>query len=80
MQTGVAFDHEKGSDDGSPKHLRTGINSAMSDHGALVKLLIRKGLITEQEYLDAIADAMEEERDRYEQHLEQAYGVKVTLR
>lgn len=79
MQTGVAFDHEKGSDDGTPKHLRVGINSAMADHAGLVKLLISKGVITEEEYLEAIADSMEEERDRYEQHLELKHGAKVKL-
>ena len=49
-----------------PKHLRVGINAAMSDHSGLVYLLIAKGLITEEEYFEAIADAMECERRRYE--------------
>jgi hypothetical protein len=26
VQSGVAFDQARGSDDGSPKHLRTGVN------------------------------------------------------
>lgn len=37
------------------KHLRVGINAAMSDHGALTWLLIRKGVITEPEYRAALA-------------------------
>jgi len=43
------------------KHNRVGINAAMSDHGALVKLLVDKGVITNVEYLEAIADSMERE-------------------
>lgn len=49
----------------SPKHLRVGVNTAMSDHGALVKLLIDKGIITQEEHLAAIADAMEREVESY---------------
>lgn len=62
MQSGVAYEMSKGNDHATtPKHLRVGVNSAMSDHGGLVKLLIAKGLFTEEEYLTAIADAMEDE-------------------
>lgn len=49
-----------------PKHLRVGVNTGKVEQAALVKLLIRKGLITELEYLDAVAEAMEEELARYE--------------
>lgn len=66
IQTGVAFEHSRGSEDGTPKHLRTGVNIAMCDHAALVKLLIAKGLFT---------DEAEEEVKRYEERL----GGKVTL-
>jgi hypothetical protein len=57
----------------SPKHLRVGINSALCDQAALAKLLIRKGVITEGEYRDAITDEANREADRYEQEL----GVKL---
>lgn len=80
MQTGVAWEHGRGSDDGTPKHLRVGINTALSDHAGLVRLLIKKGLITEEEYLEAIADAMEEERDRYEKRIMAEHGVSIKLR
>jgi len=49
-----------------PKHLRTGINCAMADQSGLAKLLIDKGLITENEYLEAIRLAMNEELARYQ--------------
>lgn len=79
MQSGVAFDHAKGSQDGSPKHLRVGINSAMSSHAALVKLLIAKGLLTQDEYIEAVRLEMIEEVERYERRLKEIYGVDIHL-
>lgn len=79
VQTGVAHEHELGSQDGTPKHLRTGVNCAMADHGSLAKLLISKGLITEEEYIAALADGMEEEVKRYEERLTERLGRPVRL-
>lgn len=67
MQSGVAFEQSRGSQDGTPKHLRVGINVAMCDHAALVKLLVEKGIITDEEYAKAIRDEMRAEVDRYEE-------------
>lgn len=69
MQTGVALDQSRGSNDGTPKHLRVGINSALCDHAALVRLLIERGLFTQDQYTKAIADEMEQEKQRYEERL-----------
>lgn len=69
MQTGVKIDHAKGSTDGSPKHLRVGINACAVDHAALVWLLIAKGVIDETEYVKEVADEMEREKQRYEERL-----------
>lgn len=69
MQTGVAAEHGKGSSDGSPKHLRVGVNSALVSVAALGALMIRKGLITLDEYEAAMADQMEAEAARYEARL-----------
>jgi hypothetical protein len=79
MQTGVAYEHQHDPSDGSPKHLRTGINCAMSDHAGLVRLLISKGVITEDEYTKFIADSMEEEKAAYEARLSERFGKKITL-
>jgi hypothetical protein len=81
MQSGVAQEMEmpERSKATDPKHLRVGINVAMVDHSALVTLLIAKGVLTEDEYLAAIADAMEQEKSRYEASLSEALGIKVTL-
>ena len=81
MQSGVAMEMNLPGRHAAtePKHLRVGVNSAMADHGALVKLLISKGLITEDEYLEAIADGMEREQQAYEDRLSQHYGRPISL-
>jgi hypothetical protein len=79
VQSGIAFGEARAKERGErfqqtePKHLRVGINAALCDHGSLVKLLIAKGVMTEEEYLEAIAVGMEEEKARYETDL----GVKL---
>lgn len=80
MQTGVAYQMEFDPSETNPKHLRTGINSAMVEHGALVGLLIEKGLMTYEEYFKALADNMEREVESYRRKLEERLGKSVTLR
>jgi hypothetical protein len=82
MQSGVAFEHLNGGDDGSPKHLRVGVNSALVGNAALVRLLASKGLITFEEYEEAVADEMEREVQRYEDRINATYPGKsrVTLK
>lgn len=84
VQSGVKADMETDPNPSSrgattPKHLRTGLISAMADHGSLAGLLIAKGVFTEAEYLDAIASGMEAEQARYEQLLTRRLGKPVTL-
>lgn len=79
MQSGVKSEMELGSRDTEPKHLRVGVNSALVDSAALAALLIAKGVITEDEYLEAIAAGMEREVTTYETRLSAALGTKVTL-
>lgn len=79
MQSGVKMEMELGSRDTEPKHLRVGVNSALAASGALADLLIRRGVITEEEYAEAIAAGMEREQAAYEQRLTSRLGTKVTL-
>lgn len=81
MQSGVAFMMSYDRKQTDPKHLRVGINGALCDQGGLVTLLIRKGLITEEEYLQAILQSMEAEVERYKADLVAATGgkTKITL-
>lgn len=71
MQSGVLFvltnqDFDLLAHESSPKHLRVGVNTAMSEVGALARLLMEKGVFTREEYFKALADAMEEEQKTYE--------------
>jgi hypothetical protein len=79
VQSGVKFDHETGGDGGDAKHLRTGVNIALSETAALGKLMVDKGLITADEYADAIIATLEREVASYEAMLSKRLGTKVTL-
>jgi hypothetical protein len=79
VQSGVAWDHSTGSDDGTPKHLRTGVNIALVETGAIGRLLVRKGLVTPGEYADAIIEGLEKEVAMYERRLREKLGSNVTL-
>jgi hypothetical protein len=81
MQSGVAAKMNVDPAETTPKHLRVGVNSAMVDTSAMATLLIAKGVITEQEYVAAVADAMEREKALYEQWAREHFGNPgVTLR
>jgi len=81
MQAGVKMEYARGFPDGDEHvHARVGINVALRDSASLAKLLMAKGLITEAEYLAAIADGMEEEVRQYEQRLTRNFGGKVAIK
>ena len=61
------------------KDIRTGVNAAMRDHGSLVDLLVKKGVMTRLEYMTAIADGMEAEKRNYERELAERLGRPVIL-
>jgi hypothetical protein len=79
MQTGVAYEMNQNVAPTQPKHLRVGINAAMCDHAGLVELLIQKGIITEEEYLDALICSMEREVAKYEKLLSEQLNANITL-
>lgn len=80
MQSGVAGTLQLvGDSSASPKHLRVGVNSAMSNMAGIARLLIEKKVITELEYAVAIADEMEREKERFEAQLTKALGRPVKL-
>ena len=75
VQSGVAMEIESGhSGAHEPKHLRVGINSAMVTDRAVACLLIAKGLVTAEEYYEAVAVAAE-----HEARLSSCIGMKVNL-
>lgn len=80
MQSGVAFvmQHEPG--ETTPKHLRVGVNSALLDSSATARLLMQKGVFTEDEYYDALIEVFEEEVDRYQARIRNRIGYDgITL-
>lgn len=79
MQSGVAMAMQYDPKSTEPKHLRVGINSAMSDQGGLAALLIEKGVFTLAEYEKAMADAMEREAEKYRREVSTNLGVDITL-
>jgi hypothetical protein len=80
MQAGVGLREKLGrSNETTPKHLRVGVNSAMVEHSALARLLVAKGIITEPEYREALAEGMRDEVALYEQGLTEELGKTVTL-
>lgn len=79
MQSGVAFKMGHDPNETNAKHLRVGVNSALRDSSTLARLLMAKGLITEEEYVAAQADGMEEEAELYRRWLSDHTGVNITL-
>jgi hypothetical protein len=79
IQTGVMHEHELGSQDGTPKHLRTGLACVMADVGSLTRLLVAKGIITNDDYYTAILDGLRREVAIYESRLAAKMGAAITL-
>jgi hypothetical protein len=71
LHNAVSYEIEMGinSKDKTMKSLRVGVNSTLVDFTALAQLLIKKDIITEDEYLASLASAAEEEVKRYEVRL-----------
>ena len=80
VQTGVGHELNHDPASGSPKHLRTGINSALVGQAAIAQLLIDKGVFTLAEYTASLANHAEAERASYEKTLSTRLGTTVHLR
>lgn len=76
VQTAIAVPPE--APDMTQKHMRVGIDMPKSDMGGLVRLLIAKGVFTEEEYLTAISDAAEHEAASREDELSSRFGRNVS--
>ena len=74
MQTGVKLEKAQGGKATEDVHLRVGVNTALSDHAALVSVLVRCGAIREIDYFHAIAEFMEKGVRDYEKRLG---GIKL---
>ena len=79
MQSGVATMMGLDPSETNPKQLRVGVNVALRDHASLVELLIKKGIITKEEHLEAITAGMNKEAEDYENKLSVITGKKIRL-
>jgi len=79
MQSGVAAKMNVDDSECKPKHLRVGVNSSMVDSSALARLLMRKGIIVEQEYYEILVEVMREEVESYKKFLSDHYGSNINL-
>lgn len=79
MQSGVAMMMNYDPKPTEPKHLRVGVNSALCDQAALVKLLVNKGVITRRDYEEALVTEMKREVAGYEEQLRKIVGANITL-
>lgn len=77
MQSGVAMKMHSDPNETEPKHLRVGVNAAMVEFGALTKLLFDKGVITELEFAEYLAQAMRDEVSKYEDDLGYKRGTFI---
>ena len=79
VQSGVALELNDDPISGTPKHLRTAWNLTKVEHGALVRVLIAKGLFTEAEYFAELVKGVEDEQRAYEQRLSARHNTTITL-
>lgn len=80
IQTGIAYSLGRGGHEGDPKHLRTGIDSALVNDAALARLLVKKGVFTLDEYTEEIRLEACREVDRREAAIFEMTGAVVKLR
>jgi hypothetical protein len=69
IQSAIQFEISTGGEasaGASPKHLRTGLNLVMCDLGSLLDLLVKKGIITDDEVIQATLDGLDGEIARLE--------------
>ena len=66
VQTAIQHAMNCGDTLATPKHLRVGVDSCQVNDEALARLLIRKGVITEAEYIEEIRVCANRELDRWE--------------
>jgi len=77
VQTAIAMNPNKTAME--PKHMRTGIDMSKADMAGLVTLLISKGILTREEYAEAITQSAYEEAERQKAALALEMGVDPSM-
>lgn len=80
VQTGVMHEMNRGGVAATPKHLLVGVESSQINAAALASLLIEKGIITSEEYSEAIRLWANNELYLYEQRANSNGGPRITMR
>lgn len=74
MQSAVKTYIDHGDNSATPKQLRTGLNASMSNQGAVVALLVEKGVFTPLEYAQFCLKFAEKEAEDAAQCARKATG------
>lgn len=77
VQSGVCF--SPGYEAPEMKHLRTGLNLVMSDVGSIGRLLVDKGVCSQDEFYTYILAGLQAEVSNYEQELSAQTGKDIHL-
>jgi hypothetical protein len=82
VQTGVAHRMQSGlgGKEAEPKHMRTGIDLSKADQFGLACLLIDKGIITQEEYLEYMRLGVNTELARMEEAAHNAGFLNLSFR
>jgi hypothetical protein len=74
VQSAISYEMEMGIGRAThPKHLRVGVDSAMISDAAVVRLLIEKGVFTEEEFEESLRLQANYELDSYQQKYKVAF-------
>ena len=79
MQSGVAAMMDVDDNATRAKHLRVGVNSAMVETSTIATLLVKKGVITEEEWFEGLIEMMRKEVLMYEKRLSEKFGNVIKL-
>jgi len=79
MQSGVAAMMDVDDNATRAKHLRVGVNSAMVETSTIATLLVKKGVITEEEWFEGLIEMMRKEVLMYEKRLSEKFGKVIKL-
>ncbi len=83
IQTGIKFKYETEEKnlpiDHKLKHIRVGVDNAIAHGEALSMLLVKKGVFTEEEFLEQYLDSLQFKLKQYKRELSEELGVNVNL-
>jgi hypothetical protein len=80
IQSGIAYNMQLDPNgETSAKHLRVGVNNALIQHAALIRVLCDSHVILLEKYLEVYVALLEDEKKSYEAQLTTMYGRNIKL-